>query len=202
MIAIVNYGVGNITSLMNTFGEFDQIIELTNDATVIKEADLVILPGVGRFETAMNSIDNKNLRTVLNDRFNRKKPIIGICLGMQIMFESSEENIGVKGLGWFKGTGKRLPSTMTIPHMGWNNIENKNKDDMYFVHSYYIELLEDQLFHVNCTYGLPFPAYIQKESVLGMQFHPEKSGKAGSDFLKDALMNFRIGENNETICCD
>ncbi|MCK8058848.1 MULTISPECIES: imidazole glycerol phosphate synthase subunit HisH [unclassified Fusibacter] len=204
MIAIVDYGVGNITSLVNSLKHLSQRIVFTTDAQLIESASVVILPGVGKFDGAMRSIDENGLREVLDHRFRTNRPIIGICLGMQIMFESSDEAPGVSGLCWFKGRSRRLPDTMIVPHTGWNSVPMKDTlsaTDYYFVHSYYVQLADRNLISYNCTYSLPFPAYIEKDAVIGFQFHPEISGKDGIKLLETSIVKTK-GVKNEKICSD
>lgn len=196
MIAIVNYGLGNLGSVQNMLkraGHESRIISQPNELIGVEK---LILPGVGAFDTGMKHLKQNGWIQPLNEAvLDRKVPVLGICLGMQLMTESSEEGIE-KGLGWIKGTTKRFPQSVgRIPHMGWNIgvlsrsskllPDNGQEHRYYFVHSFYVSLedAKDELIITN--YGSPFTAGFEKANIIGVQFHPEKSHKFGLELLKN-----------------
>lgn len=196
MIGILDYGVGNLTSLVNYFLDCDGDVRVTKDPIEIMTADLLVLPGVGLFETAINNLNQSGLMPVLNQRREMDLPIVGICLGMQIMLSGSDESPGVKGLGWFEGKCRLFPPTLTVPHMGWNRVRpyldyEANPltipSDVYFVHSYYGQLMDTQQIISVCEHGFEFPAIIKDGNTIGLQFHPEKSGPQGALLLKKMI---------------
>ena len=197
-IAIIDYGMGNLQSVLNAcqyIGGCNPIV--TGDPIIIKEADGLILPGVGAFEDAMKELKSSNLVDVLNEEvLIKNKPILGICLGMQLLFQESEENGQHKGLGWLEGTVKRfdIPPQFQIPHIGWNDIvctndsqlfhEINNDKNFYFVHSYHVVTSEQNVIAFS-NHGKDFVAAVQKDNIYGTQFHPEKSHINGLTFLKN-----------------
>ena len=201
MITIVNYGLGNIGSMQNMLRHIGVLSKLESDPLEISKARKLILPGVGSFDAAMNEITNiPGLINVLNHKAKVEKiPILGICLGMQLMTRSSEEG-KKKGLGWINADTKRfrLQSKFKVPHMGWNNVEvnssteltdlSDNLQSFYFVHSYYFDCLDSSNIIAETDYGISFASIIGKEKIFGTQFHPEKSHKYGikifSNFAK------------------
>ena len=198
MITIVNYGLGNIGSMQNMLRHIGVLSKLESDPIEISKARKLILPGVGSFDAAMNEITNiPGLINVLNHKAKVEKiPILGICLGMQLMTRSSEEG-KKKGLGWINADTKRfrLESKFKVPHMGWNNVEVNSSTELtdisddvlsfYFVHSYYVKV-DDQVNSLFKTkYGLlEFDSGIVDQNIYGVQFHPEKSNKFGMNFFK------------------
>jgi glutamine amidotransferase len=190
MIAIIKYNGGNTMSVMNAVKKLGYDPIVTDDAETILQADKVILPGVGEASSAMKSLQASKLDTLLK---NLKQPVLGICLGMQLMCDHSEEN-DTPGLGIFKTLVKKFPTGAVVPHMGWNDLQaapdawfggSLQIDDVYFVHSYYAEVNENTV--ATCDYILPFSAAMQKDNFYGTQFHPEKSGETGSQILKQFL---------------
>lgn len=190
MIAIIKYNGGNTMSVMNAVNRLGFDCVVTNDADEIRRAEKVILPGVGEASSAMESLKADGLDKLIK---TLEQPVLGICLGMQLMCNYSEEN-ETTGLGIFDLPVKKFPATEVVPHMGWNNLEDvkgelfqdfKSDDTIYFVHSYYAPLSEDTI--ARCNYILPFSAALQKENFYGTQFHPEKSGDPGSNILKKFL---------------
>jgi len=197
MIYIVEYGLGNLASIINMFKHIDiKEVKITSDKKELEKADKIILPGVGAFDNGMQHLLKYDLIDVLNRKaLDEKIPLLGICLGMQLMTNGSEEG-KENGLGWFNADTIKfsLPKGYKVPHMGWNYVKAmKNKEQFlirdinyrfYFVHSYYIRCnnLEDVLFETN--YGINFHSAIQKDNLIGMQFHPEKSLKMGMDIFK------------------
>ncbi|MBP3323316.1 MAG: imidazole glycerol phosphate synthase subunit HisH [Clostridia bacterium] len=194
MIAIIDYGAGNIESVRKAFEYIGTETVITSDPEVLKNADAAVLPGVGSFGDAMDNIRKRNLETPIKDFVKSGKPFLGICLGLQILFESSEESVGVEGLGILKGKIVRIPSAegLKIPHMGWNSLSFKENGDLfeglddgsyvYFVHSYYLKSEED-IVSTTAEYGVTIHASVHKNNLRACQFHPEKSGKAGIKIL-------------------
>lgn len=190
MIAIVKYNAGNITSVENALNRLGYDCIITDDANLLKSADKVIFPGVGEASTAMNYLREKGLDEVIK---SLTQPLLGICLGQQLMCNHSEEN-NTTCLGILDTSVKLFPATDIVPHMGWNNlIETKgklftgitNSDNFYFVHSYYAEITNDTV--AVCDYILPFSAAMQKDNFYATQFHPEKSADTGEKILKNFL---------------
>lgn len=199
MIAIIDYGLGNLGSIKNMLKRIGASAEIISDPSKINDAEKLILPGVGSFDMGMNSLNEQGWTEVLNQKvLINKIPILGICLGMQLMTLSSEEGIE-KGLGWvnaetIKFDINKYPA-LKIPHMGWNevNIKNeltlfKNVEDIpkyYFVHSYYIKCAQPENIAATTHYGNEFVSSFQKDNVFGVQFHPEKSHKYGMRLLEN-----------------
>lgn len=199
MIHIIDYGAGNLGSIVNMINFIGGEAILTNDPTEIENAEKLILPGVGHFDHGMNKLIKSNLIPILNDKvLNKNTPILGICLGAQMMCEKSEEG-DVPGLGWFKADVKKFDANLgiRIPHMGWNYVEakknttlskvNDEEQRFYFVHSYYMNAhdQEDVLFETN--YGTNFASGLNKNNIYACQFHPEKSHKYGISLMKKFL---------------
>lgn len=192
MIAIVNYGIGNVQSLMNFLMAFDPEVVLTTDKKQIEMADLVVMPGVGSFGPAMKRLNATGLNEVLTHRHESNRPLLGICLGMQLMFECSEESADERGLDWFKGKVVSFPNTLRKPHMGWNDVPWENQtDDFYFVHSYYANTADQRLKISTCDYHLSFPAIIQCGNTFGLQFHPEISSEAGHKLMTQLMKEWQ-----------
>ena len=190
MIAILKYNAGNITSVENALKRIGAECIITNDKDALQQADKVIFPGVGEANTAMNFLKKDGLDDLIK---NLKQPVLGICLGLQLMCEHSEEG-NTAGLNIFETSVKKFPATGIVPHMGWNNIENtssvlfEHSDkmmDYYFVHSFYAETNHQTI--ATCNYLLPFAAALQKDNFYATQFHPEKSGDAGEIILKNFI---------------
>ncbi|MEF9941803.1 MAG: imidazole glycerol phosphate synthase subunit HisH [Lachnospiraceae bacterium] len=196
MIAIIDYDAGNIRSVEKAFLLLGEEVVLTRDATVLLHADKVVLPGVGAFGDAMMHLKKYELEKVIPDIIAKGIPFLGICLGMQLLFEQSEETPGVQGLGILKGDIVRIPSGkgIKIPHMGWNSLrfpkESKLFSDIseesyvYFVHSYYLRAKED-IVTATTDYQVQIHAAVEKGNVFACQFHPEKSSKVGLRILKN-----------------
>jgi glutamine amidotransferase len=192
MIVIINYGTGNLKSIRNGFSKIREEAVISDDIYEMEKADALILPGVGAFGNAMEQLEN--YKDLIHDHINTGKPFLGVCLGQQILFTKSEESEGVKGLDVLKGEVLRLPEGLKIPHMGWNNLEIKNKcslldgignDYMYFVHSYYVKPEDENIIAATTSYGIDIPAAICNDNVFATQFHPEKSGEIGLNILKN-----------------
>ena len=194
MIAIVDYGAGNIFSVKNALDFLGLESQLTDDAAAIQAADAIILPGVGAFPSAMQMLKERNLVSVLQTE-SKKKPFLGICLGMQLIFEKGYEFEACDGLGLIPGTVEKIPANgLIIPHMGWNSVENLRSElftgidqgaYVYYVHSFAPEVNADTI--ATTTYGVPFSAAIRKDNFYGTQFHPEKSASIGAQILQNFL---------------
>ncbi len=191
MIAVIKYNAGNITSVQNALYQMGYNCLITDDPLAIRDADKVIFPGVGEASTAMKYLHDRKMDELITDL---KQPVLGICLGLQLMCKSSEEG-NTPCLGIFDAVVKRFPSKGIVPHIGWNNVQPRtdsvlwqqisDTDDVYFVHSYYAECCQ----HTTCVcdYILPFSAVMQKDNFFATQFHPEKSGKVGAKILHNFL---------------
>ena len=192
MIAIIDYGMGNLKSVKKALEFIGQEAVITNDAEVIKAASHVILPGVGAAKDAMDALHKTGLYDVAKEEAASGKPFLGICLGMQLMFEYSEEGGHVPCLGIVKGHVKAFElSGMRVPHMGWNDIKTADEDIygkenpyVYFVHSFHAADVPAENVIATCTYGYEFCAAVRDKNVVGMQYHPEKSGAAGIEMLR------------------
>ena len=190
MIAIINYNAGNIKSVENALFRLGYDCVLTNDFDTLIQAEKVIFPGVGEAKSAMKYLVDSGLDQVI---LNLKQPVLGICLGLQLMCSKSEEG-NVKCLGIFKNNVKKFEETDLVPHMGWNDIHTlngnlfhgiQNNEDLYFVHSYYADLSENTT--AVCEYIVPFSASLEKDNFYATQFHPEKSADIGEKILKNFL---------------
>lgn len=197
MVAIIDYGVGNLFSLRSSFAAIGEEAEVTGDAARIAQADRVILPGVGAFADAYAKLCESGMDEAVRRVVKSGKPVMGICLGMQLLFERSYEYGEHPGLGLLEGEvvgmEGRLPGGLAIPHIGWNALRIKRPggvlkyveegDCVYFVHSYYAENCAASL-TATAEYGLELTAAVQRENLYGCQFHPEKSGKVGLGILR------------------
>lgn len=196
MIAIIDYGAGNLHSVKNALDFLGADSVITGDASEIKSADKVILPGVGAFGDAMKCLNESGLAETVKQVIADGKPFLGICLGLHMLFEESEESEGARGLGIFKGKAVKIPDTgLKIPHMGWNSIK-LTKDSkllknigaepyVYFVHSYYIQPEDKSIVSAYTEYGERLDIAVEKDNVFATQFHPEKSGDLGMTILKN-----------------
>jgi len=193
MIAVFDYGAGNLRSVENTLNEIGAGYELVRDAAALRTAPKIILPGVGHFGQMMRALDTLDVRSAFVERIRAGVPFLGICLGLQSLFETSEEAPEARGLGIFPGAVKRFAAGARVPHMGWNELERRATARllanlpaapyMYFAHSYYVPLTEGTA--ASCTYTLPYTAILERGNVFGVQFHPEKSGPAGLTIVKN-----------------
>lgn len=197
MIAIIDYDAGNIRSVEKAMAKLGQEVWITRDRERIMNADKVILPGVGSFGDAMAHLREYNLVEVIKDVVAEKKPFLGICLGLQLLYESSEETPGVEGLGILKGKILKIPEQegLKIPHMGWNSLRLQNDGRLfrgieqnpyvYFVHSYYLKAEEEETVKATTEYSVNIHASVEKDNVFACQFHPEKSSELGLRILKN-----------------
>ncbi len=193
MIAIVDYGVGNLRSVQKALESLGQQAAVTSDRTVLDAADGVILPGVGAFGDAMASLRRLGLEGALKENAKSGKPLLGICLGMQLLFSVSEEHGQHVGLGLIPGHVRRLHGDFKIPHVGWNSLRLVRRSPLttgldggemaYFVHSYYVEPMDGGVLVATTDYFRDLPAIVSRDNVHGMQFHPEKSAAAGLHLL-------------------
>lgn len=198
MTAIIDYGIGNLFSLKSSFGKIGEEAVVTSDREVIEKADRIILPGVGAFEDAARKLRESGLEGVVLEQVRLGKPMMGICLGMQMLFDKSLEYGEHKGLGLVKGEVRPMkevvPNTLKIPHMGWNRLNFVGKKDelfkyvnegdfVYFVHSFHGTGCDDSLI-ATAEYGASITAAVRQGNVWGCQFHPEKSGKVGLAILR------------------
>lgn len=191
---IIDYGVGNLASLQSGFERAGLESIITDDKDIIQSATSLILPGVGAFEPAMQQLRNKGLIALLKNHVEHQKPLLGICLGMQLLFETSYEYGTHDGLGFLKGSVRPLQKAPKVPHMGWNDLKFHSTSPLldqiplesyvYFVHSFYADALKSDVL-ASTSYGDFIPAIVLKNHVVGMQFHPEKSAKVGEQLLKN-----------------
>lgn len=197
MVAIIDYDAGNIKSVEKAMKLLKQEVVVTRDPETILSADKVILPGVGSFGDAMGKIRQYDLEKVIHEVVERRIPFLGICLGLQLLFERSEESPGVQGLGILKGEILRIPETegLKVPHMGWNSLEFSGDGRLfrgipedayvYFVHSYYLKAEEPEIVTARTEYGTEIHASVEKGQIFACQFHPEKSSDVGLWILKN-----------------
>lgn len=197
MIGIIDYDAGNLKSVEKACIYLGEETTVTRDPEILLHADKIILPGVGAFGDAMEKLNYYKLPEVIKQIINNKIPFLGICLGLQLLFEKSEESPGIQGLGILKGEIVRLPEMgLKIPHVGWNSLAINSKSQLYqgieevfvyFVHSYYLKADENQIVSATAEYGIEFHASVEKDNIFGCQFHPEKSGEAGLKILQNFI---------------
>ncbi len=197
MVAIIDYDAGNIKSVEKALRFLGQEAVVTRDRERIRKADKVILPGVGAFGDAMEKLSQYGLTEVIKETVDKGTPFLGICLGLQLLFDRSDEAPGVEGLGILKGKILRIPERegLKIPHMGWNSLEFPREGRLfgglepnpyvYFVHSYYLKAAEEEIVTAKTEYGVEIHASVEKGNVYACQFHPEKSGETGLQILKN-----------------
>ncbi|WP_040344908.1 imidazole glycerol phosphate synthase subunit HisH [Neobacillus bataviensis] len=205
MIGIVDYGMGNLFSVSKALERLDADYFISADKTKLLQADALILPGVGSFRDAMERLPVETIK----DFAATGKPLLGICLGMQLLFEQSEENGPTKGLGLLPGSVRRFPGktqlgeTYKVPHMGWNKLEftkqspllkNLTEDYVYFVHSYYVDAENSEVLLAKTDYHEKVSAIVGKDNIYGMQFHPEKSSRLGMALLNNFLQTVQERE--------
>ena len=197
MIAIIDYGAGNLQSVKKALDYIGAESEITYDEKKINAASHVILPGVGSFGDAMEAIRKRGLEEIIKNAASGDKPFLGICLGLQLLFEESEESPGAKGLGIFGGKIAKIPSDggLKVPHIGWNSVSLKqnggifegvdNNSYFYFVHSYYLKDAEPDIVAATTEYGVEIQCAVQRGLVAATQFHPEKSSETGLQLLRN-----------------
>ena len=208
MIAVVDYGSGNLMSVLNAIDFLGKEAKLVDSLQVLRNAEKIILPGVGLFSHCMEGLRKRGLvETLAEEVIYNKKPFLGICLGMQVLAESSEESPGVKGLGWIKGKVKRFlceAQGLRVPHVGWNDISFEkgfslfggvySEASFYFAHSYFLDPSEKEVIAATCDYGGSFVAAVCKDNIFGTQFHPEKSQNNGIQLLENFLISNASGK--------
>lgn len=199
MVAIIDYGAGNLSSVKKALDFLGAENEITQDKEKIEKASHIILPGVGSFADAMKSMEDRGLVDTVKKAALSGKPFLGICLGLQLLFESSEESPGVKGLGLLVGSIAKIPNDggLKVPHMGWNSVKITQNDKIfkdipqdsyfYFVHSYYLKDADKDAVAAVTQYGVNIECAVQRGNLFATQFHPEKSGKTGLKLLKNFL---------------
>lgn len=210
MTAIIDYDAGNLKSVEKALKHLGEEVVITRDPAVILAADRVILPGVGAFGDAMEKLHQYGLVEVIHQVVERGIPLLGICLGLQLLFESSEESEGVPGLGVLKGKILRIPDQpgLKIPHMGWNSLkltpdtrlfeELEDGSYVYFVHSYYLKAEDDGIVAASTEYSTHIHAAVEAGNVCACQFHPEKSSEVGLKILENFVKNFHVGDCRES----
>jgi glutamine amidotransferase len=194
VIAVVDYGLGNLGSVTKAFRHVGAPVTLTGDPDALRSARALVLPGDGAFGTAMDELRARGLLGVIREAVSAEKPLLGICLGMQLLFDASEEHGRHEGLGILQGQVRRFAGDLPVPHMGWNRLQNVRRDPMlrgiapgsyvYFVHSYYCDAAPAGVI-ATTDYGICFPAVVGSGSVWGMQFHPEKSQLVGLRLIEN-----------------
>lgn len=195
MIAIIDYGAGNIKSLQFALTKLNLDSCLTTDKQTIENASAIILPGVGAFKDAIEALGELDLIRTIQQEASSGKPLLGICLGMQLFYERSYEDGVWEGLGLLHGDVKRITDSVKVPHMGWNTLSHHQKTPLldnikegtyvYFVHSYAVDSYQEEDLVSRADYGGLVPAVIRKNNIIGMQFHPEKSGEVGLQLLQN-----------------
>ena len=201
MITIVDYGLGNLGSIRNMFNKIGCEVAVSSEKSAIQQASKIILPGVGAFDKAMGSINESGLKEVLEQKaLEERVPFLGICLGMQLLTNSSDEG-KLSGFGWIPAVTKTFSfengTNLKVPHMGWNDVYKSTPSQLtedlpedprfYFVHSYYVKVEDCQHSILQAVHGLEFDCGIQKDNIMGVQFHPEKSHKYGMKLLKNFM---------------
>ncbi|HOA98347.1 imidazole glycerol phosphate synthase subunit HisH [Candidatus Sordicultor fermentans] len=201
MIAIVDYEIGNLYSIFKALERLGEEVVVTNQAQEIREAEAVVLPGVGSFEKAMENLEKKEIKEVIKENQEDGKPFLGINLGLQLLFEKSQEAPRKKGLSLLPGEVVKLPPTNKIPHMGWNRVYFKKNSPLtrdipqgrffYFAHSFYVLPEEPQAVVGICNYNVVIPAIVNHDNVWGFQFHPEKSSVWGMKVLENWVRSWK-----------
>lgn len=194
MIGIIDYGMGNLRSVEKAFQFLGFDAQISDDIKFLEKADKIVLPGVGAFADAIDTIKKKDFDKLIKEQTDAGKAFLGICLGMQMLFDVSYENGEYEGLGLISGVVKRLPDNVKIPHIGWNNLKLYKKEPLfnglgespyvYFVHSYHLET-DAPVVSATTFYGKEIQVAVQKDNIFATQFHPEKSGDVGLKILKN-----------------
>ncbi|MFZ5901071.1 imidazole glycerol phosphate synthase subunit HisH [Desulforudis sp. 1088] len=195
MIVIIDYGMGNLRSVQKGFAKVGWEAGIVSEPEALEAARGVVLPGVGAFADAMRNLRDMGMDLAIRRAIDAGKPFLGICLGQQLLFESSEEWGRSRGLGVFRGTNRRLPESVKVPHMGWNEVEIRrpspifagipDRTRFYFVHSYHVQPVDDEIILAETEYGVRFASVVGRGNVFGIQFHPEKSSGFGLQILRN-----------------
>jgi glutamine amidotransferase len=206
-IAVVDYGAGNLTSVSKALELVGARVSVTAEPGVIKNADGIVLPGVGAFGDAVNRLWELGIIPVMEEKVKNRTPFLGICLGFQLLFTESEEKGRYLGFNWLQGRVKRFRHDLKVPHVGWNQVDISKANPLlegipdhtffYFVHSYYVEPEEGGIISARTQYGKNFVSMIHRDNIFGVQFHPEKSGDIGQVVLKNF---FRCITSGGEIC--
>ena len=191
MIAVIDYGAGNLRSISRALEAHGADVMTTGEPGAIRSADRVVLPGVGNARAAMERLHQSGIAQAVNDVVQSGKPLLGVCLGMQLLFGAQEEG-PTTGLGFLSGDARRLSSDLKIPHMGWNSVtftehshlSERTPASFYFVHSYAVRPTDTHIIAAKTDYGVSFPSIVIRDHIWGVQFHPEKSGENGLQLLK------------------
>ncbi len=205
-VTVVDYGMGNIYSVVKALEKFDAEVILSADLDQLREATALVLPGDGAFKAAMANLENRELLPVLRRHVEDKKWLFGICVGFQLLFEESEEFGSCQGFGFFPGKVKRFQGDFTIPHMGWNQVSQIRSDhpllrgvpenaNFYFIHSYYASCQNQDVVFGQCEYFTPFTAIVGRDKLFGTQFHPEKSHENGLKIIENFVQVLREEES-------
>lgn len=197
MVVVIDYGMGNLKSVLNAFSRLNADIVISSDPDVVRNAPVIVLPGVGAFGRCMENLEKRGLTAAIKGHIRDGKRYLGICLGMQILFESGDETPGTPGLGIIKGTVPRFTGSMKVPHMGWNSVTLTKDSPMfngiqtgdyfYFVHSYYCAPSDPGVIAATTDYGDPFVSSVETANIFACQFHPEKSQALGLKLLRNFL---------------
>lgn len=197
MVVVIDYGMGNLKSVLNAFSRLNADIVISSDPDVVRNAPVIVLPGVGAFGRCMENLEKRGLTAAITGHIRDGKRYLGICLGMQILFESGDETPGTPGLGIIKGTVPRFTGSMKVPHMGWNSVTLTKDSPMfngiqtgdyfYFVHSYYCAPSDPGVIAATTDYGDPFVSSVETANIFACQFHPEKSQALGLKLLRNFL---------------
>lgn len=197
-VGVIDYGSGNTGSVLNAFERIGHVALLSGELDLLASCTHLVLPGVGSFPAAKEKLDKVMPESVLRELASDARAFLGVCVGMQLLCESGDENGVTAGYGYFSGNVSSIPGAPVRPHMGWNNLENIDStnpllegiaetDDFYFVHSYCLVGADDSQIGANVTYGSRFPVVLRNSNVYGVQFHPEKSSVAGAKLLKNFM---------------
>ena len=194
-IAIIDYGVGNLRSVEKAFAATDCEAIVSSDETDLRAAEKLVLPGVGAFGACMRALNERGFDRLVKERVSEGTPLLGVCVGMQILFEESDEFGATPGLGLLRGRVRRFNDDLVVPHVGWNRIDQirenplftgvTNRSFFYFVHSYYCEPADESVIAGETEYGLNYASVVAQDNICGVQFHPEKSQDAGLRLLRN-----------------
>lgn len=196
LIGVLDYEMGNLRSVAKSLEAAGATVKVSSSERELNKADILVLPGQGAFDTAMRVLKQKKLDRFVKEWLSSGRPYLGICLGLQLLFESSEEAPGEKGLGILPGRVRKFrpkSKALKVPHMGWNQVDwsgemrGQRRDSFYFVHSYYADPADDKAIAGKTDYAVRFCSAVARGNLIATQFHPEKSGDAGQRFLRDAL---------------